>query len=415
MILKQAMASSPTSRLIAVLRVAGWLSERRARAWCIILALMTGLAAIGYVVTSKGGLDISGKPLGTDFVSFWTAADLALQGRAGSAYDPVLHEAAQRALFPEATNGYAAFFYPPTFLLLCLPLALLSYIPALALWLAAGFSALYTCLRSLLPQRWAILPILAFPGILTNLGHGQNGFVTAACFGWGMMLSRNRPFLAGMALGVLIIKPHLLIAAPIILLAARRWMMIAGGLTSGVLLLAMSWAILGNDAWRGFIDASPLARQTLEQGLVGPGKMQSVFSAARLMHGGLGLAYALQGLMALAAGILVARIARHRPDPMAELVLLVVATLLSTPFLLDYDLVCLALPLAWVAADAQRTGWFAWEKITLLMAYILPIVARPLATASGITVAPIVIATLLLVVVNRIRWRQTHRQLGASI
>jgi hypothetical protein len=78
-------------------------------------------------------------------------------------------------------------------------------------------------------HRWAILPILVFPGTLVNTGHGQNGFVTAACFGWSMVLSRRRPFLAGACLGFLVIKPHLLLAAPVVLLTARRWTVIAGG------------------------------------------------------------------------------------------------------------------------------------------------------------------------------------------
>jgi hypothetical protein len=393
------ITNAPT--VLAPLRVAEWLTANRARAWCRLLAVMVGVMVLASVVTAHHGIDRLGKPLGTDFVSFWTASQLALSGHPTAAYDPVIHQAAQRSLFPSAAGGYVAFFYPPTFLLLCLPLAALPYLPALAAWLAAGLVALITCLRRLLPERWAIFPILVFPGLLANAGHGQNGFVTSACLGWSMLLSNRRPFVAGMCLGLLVIKPHLLLVAPVALLAARRWAMLAGAVTSGLGLIAASWIVLGDAAWHGFLAVAPLARVTLEQGFVEPWKMTSVFAAVRLLHGSLDLAYTLQAIVAVSICIVVARCAVRRPGALAEGALLVAAIPLCTPFLLDYDLVCLALPIAFVAAEAQRTGWQPWEKIVLLAAYILPLAARPVAMGTGVPVAPLVILSLLLVVARR--------------
>ncbi len=68
---------------------------------------------------------------------------------------------------------------------------------------------------------------------------------------------------------------------------------------------------------------------------------------------------------------------------------------------MDYDLACLAIPIAWVAAEAQQTGWRPWEKIVLLAAYVLPVAARPFAMTTGLSIAPPVMVALLLVVANR--------------
>jgi hypothetical protein len=46
------------------------------------------------------------------------------------------HWAAEKALFGPA-QGYVAFFYPPPYLLICLPLALVPYFWSLAVWLIA--------------------------------------------------------------------------------------------------------------------------------------------------------------------------------------------------------------------------------------------------------------------------------------
>jgi hypothetical protein len=380
---------------------ADWLTAERARAWCVILAVFSALALLGWVGLSSGGLDRLGKPLGTDFVSFWTAARLAAGGDAALAYDPAAHLAAQRAAFPAARPDYYAFFYPPPFLLLCLPLALLPYLVALGVWLAAGLAALLACLRRLLPQRWAILPILAFPGLLVNAGHGQNGFLTAGCFGGGMILLERRPLLAGLCLGALVIKPQLAIAVPVALISARRWRAVIGAAISSVGLCTLSWLVLGTGAWRGFLAGAALARETMEQGLVDPAKLQSVFAAVRLVGGDTAIAYALQFPITLVTLVILGAVAARRPGGRAEGALLVAAAMLATPFVLDYDLVGLALPLAWVTLEAQFWGWRSWEKLVLLAVYVLPLVSRPLAMALHLPIAPLVLAALLLVVARR--------------
>ena len=387
-------------RLVAGMRDADWLTVERSRAWCRVLAVITALMVMAWIVTSHGGLDLWGKPLGADFVSFWTASRLAIDGHAALAYDPIAHVALQRSLFPTVHSGYYAFFYPPVFLFICFPLALLPFFPALIVWLSASFAVLFVCLRRILAQRWAILPIVAFPGVLINAGHGQNGFLSAACLGWNMLLLQRRPFISGLCLGALIYKPHLLLGAPIALLAARRWKVVAGAATSSMGLIVISWIVLGEDSWGGFLHASKLARETLEQGLVEPWKMQSAFAAVRLLHGSVMLAYVVQVPVTLAACALLGWIVAHRPGAPAEGALMVVATLLSTPFLLSYDLVCLALPIAWITAEAQLTAWYPWEKTVLLAAYVLPLISLVVGQA-GIPIAPVVLASLLVVVARR--------------
>jgi hypothetical protein len=384
---------------------ANWLSAERTRAWCRALAIVTAVVVVGYLATSAHGLDATGKPVGTDFVSFWSASRLALSGDPAMAYNLAAHPAAEAALFPVTAAGYVAFFYPPPFLLLCLPLALLPYLPALVVWLAAGFAVLVAGLRKILPQRWALLPILVFPAMVLNAGHGQNGFLTAACFAWNLVLSRRHPFWAGACLGLLVMKPQLLVGAPFGLLAARRWSAIAGAVTSAVILLGLSWIVLGADSWRGFWQVAPLARATLEQGLVEPWKLQSVFAAVRTLQGGVTLATAMQMLVSSAVIFALCRAVWARPGASAEAALIAAASPLCTPFLLDYDLALLAIPLAWMMAQTTGDGWRPFEKIVLLTAYALPALARPMAAAC-LPIAPLILLSLFAAVVSRAASKQ---------
>src|SRR4051812_38285636 len=89
----------------------------------------TAAALLPLFISATGTLDFMGRPLGTDFSSFWTAGRLALDGQASQAYDWRTHYAMQRA-----THGVDMFFpwsYPPIFLLVAAAVALLPYVPAL--------------------------------------------------------------------------------------------------------------------------------------------------------------------------------------------------------------------------------------------------------------------------------------------
>jgi hypothetical protein len=361
---------------------------------------VAGLIALG--ATSRAGVDRFGNPLGTDFVSFWTASRLALEGHIGTVYEPAAHEAVEQALFPAGNLGYYAFFYPPPFLLICLPLGLVSYSAALIVWLSIGLCGFLFCVYRMLAQRWVILAAIAFPAVWVNITHGQNAFLNSVCFGGFLLLSCRRSLWAGMCLGLMIFKPQLLLAAPFALLAARRWTVIAGAIASSAGLCLLSWQVLGADAWQGFLKNSSLARSTLEQGLVPPEKMQSLFAAVRVLHGGVTLAYISQILFSLAVSIILIRVAARRPGGAGEGALIVMACLLCTPFLLDYDLLLLAFPLVWIVSEARRTQWLPWEKIILFSAYLLPFISRVIAIRVGLPIAPAVMSALLWVVVRRI-------------
>ena len=386
--------------ILAALRDAEWLNGRRARVYPrLLLAASLGLALI-WIGAARGGIDLAGKPLGTDFLSFFAASALALQGRAADAYDVAAHWAAQKASFGP-TVSYSAFFYPPPYLLLCLPLALAPYFVSLIVWLAATGAAYWRVLRAWAGPRLDAAVLLAFPAFLVNAGHGQNGFLSAALIGAGALRLERRPIVAGLLFGALVYKPQLALMIPIALIASRRWTTFAAAALSAAALCAASCLIWGDSVWRGFFDASPLARAALEHNLVGNEKMQSVFAAVRLLHGPLALAYVAQGLTALAAAAALFWVQRRDFRGPSEAPALVAATLLASPFLLDYDLTLLAFPLSYLAREGFERGFAPFEKSVLVLAYLLPLASRLLAGGLDLPIAAPTIAATLYFVIRR--------------
>jgi alpha-1,2-mannosyltransferase len=393
-----AMPSS--SRLVTALREAPWLTRQRATAYGRILLVMGLGGLIGWVALSSGGLDRMGKPLGTDFIIFWTGSKLALSGHAAQVYDTAAYHAAQSRLFGRDV-GYFPFFYPPIYLLVCLPLALMPYFAALAAWLAVTGLAYWRVTRAWLGDRLGALPIAAFPAVLVNVGHGQNGFLTTALFGGATLVLDRRPIVAGILFGCMAYKPQLGLVIPLALVAAGRWRTIASAAATVLILAGLSTAVFGAESWRGFLAISPLARAALDQNLIGYAKLQSAFAAVRLLHGGLGLAYSIQLAVTFAACAGLVLLQRRSFHGGAEGPAMVTAALLASPYLLDYDLVLLAIPLAWMAREGVRTGFRPWEKLALLAGFVLPVVSRTIASGLGLPLAPLVIGALFVLVLRR--------------
>ena len=191
--------------------------------------------------------------------------------------------------------GWYAFFYPPVYLLFVLPLGLLPYYGALAVWLAATGAAYALTVRKFAGGAVGLLPILAFPAVFSTVGHGQNALLTTALFAGGALKLERRPLIAGLILGALCFKPQLALLVPLTLAVTGRWRALAGFFAGALILAGLSWLAFGAETWRAFPAENALARATLEQGLVDQAKIQSAFAALRVLGAPLAAAYGVAG------------------------------------------------------------------------------------------------------------------------
>ena len=381
---------------------AHWLTAQRARTYAAMLAaaMLAFVAGILGLTALHTIADPAAKPLGLDFDAFWAAAHLAAAGHPALAYAHQVNEAPARAATP-LPPGDLAFYYPPTFLLLLTPLGTLGYGAALAIFLATETILCLALLRRILPQRWAWLPLLGFPGFLMNALSGQNAALSASCFAAAAIWLETRPILAGAALGCLACKPQLAVCVPVALLAARRLRALAACAASAVTLAALSWLAFGTATWHGFLANAGNARADIETIAIKWPRMQSAFGALRLAGLPNTPAYAVQCLTSAAAIALLAWTASRRPGARLEAAGMATAALLFTPFLYDYDLALLCVPLACLLALAQPNGWRPWEKLLLTALYLLPLVARASGLLLGVTIGPVLVASLLVLLAKR--------------
>ncbi|MEW6641680.1 MAG: glycosyltransferase family 87 protein [Pseudomonadota bacterium] len=384
-----------------------WLTAERVRGYCLLLLAIATVGLMAWVALSHHMVDRNGKPLGTDFSSFYAAGALAREGGAAQAYDPVPHHGRQQQTFGAATPYYA-WQYPPIFLLVAAPLAALPYPAALALWQGATLLLyLWVIGRIVRPIRPAVGPVwllaaLAFPAVFINLGHGQNGFLTAALLGGAALMLPRRPLVAGVLFGLLAYKPQFALVIPLALVAGSCWRSVAAAVLTVAALAVATTLAFGIAPWQAFATSMDTSRRVLlEAGDVGFEKLQSAFAAVRLLGGGIPLAYAAQ---ALVSGLVIASIAwafRTLRDDGQKAALLLVGTLLASPHVLDYDLMVLGPAIAFAATSGFARGFRAGEISLLAAAWTVPLVARAVAGISAVPLGLLVVGGLYALLLRR--------------
>jgi hypothetical protein len=408
------------------LRSGDWLTRERIRLVAVALLIASAAGFLFLIVTAHGAVDRQGRPLGTDFSNVYAAGTYVLDGHAELAFDPVQQFARERAIFGDDTQFYG-WHYPPYFLFIAAALAKMPYGLALTVWQAltlalyllvigaivsplrrreeaeraaappaAGFRS--GTLFSLRNSEWLLLA-LAFPAVLINIGHGQNGFLTAALLGGALVALDCRPLLAGILLGLLVYKPQYGLMLPIVLAVSGRWRCFAAAAVTVVVVTIATTLTFGVAVWHAFAVFSEFTRTVVfEQGNTGWYKIQSVFAWARMWGAPIPLAYAVQGVALAAIGGALAWLWRSAAAYPLKAAALCLATILATPYSFDYDMMVLAPALAFLAVDGMARGFAPWEKTALAALWLTPVVARSVAQVSLIPLGvPAMLAVFILI------------------
>ena len=151
----------------------------------------------------------------------------------------------------------------------------------------------------------------------------------------------------------------------------------------------------------GFLGNLGYARRFLENGFLPFKKMPTIFAFVRLLGMPVSWAYVIHCAFAVGAVIIVWIVWRRSQNRNLRSAALMTATFLVSPYAFDYDLAWLAFPIAWLALDGLRNGWLRGEREVLVVAWLLPILMVPIATALSLLVGPIVLCCLLWITVRR--------------
>ncbi len=290
--------------------VVAWLTPRRVIVYSIVMLVFSALFVTIWAWVAHAFPERVPPRVGADFSVFWTASYLMLHGSPAQAYDFSAFSRLSAARFDTLRHGaFAPWLYPPTYLLLVTPLALLPFALAYPLFVALGVGVLGCAAWRVAglgavagASRAGALALVAAPCVFVTATLGQNAFLTASCAALAVYWAERRPLWAGLCIGLLSVKPQMALLFPFVLIAARAWRTLAWAALASAAFVALSVLVCGTESLRLFVASAGLARSiVLEHGVVFWLVSPTPFAALRLAGVPLNAAYAAHaGVAAIA-------------------------------------------------------------------------------------------------------------------
>jgi hypothetical protein len=377
-----------------------WLDTKRLRFYSIgaLVCYAVWLAAYFYkAVWHPGGYVV---PLAMDFLPFWSSSYLALHGHAADAYNVFTLEKIESDLISHPA-GVLPWLYPPTFLLFVYPFALLPWKVAAVTFLGGTCTLFVKGIHSIVPRREAILVALAFPGTALVIVLGQNGLLTASLAALGLVALPRRPVLAGIAFGILCMKPQLAVLFPLALVASRSWRALVSLCVTALAMLALAVAAFGTETLLASLHNMGMAQGFVENGRAALARVPSAFSLVKLAYGPAMVAYAAQEVSAIYAAVAVFLVWHRRAPYPLRAAVLVCASLMVSPYLFDYDLAWYGVITAWYVKHAIASGWKRGEREWLVLLWLMPIAGILLVKQVHFQFLPLISAVTLSMLLRR--------------
>jgi Glycosyltransferase family 87 len=249
-----------------------WLDRDRIRFLCWGLLVVTVLLMVISFATSDENHQTRFGSLGEDFAGFYYAGKILNGPTPEKLYDPVTQDEAYFEIFPtlrpdqDRPGRNLPYVHPPLIAFVFRPLARLPYPTAYAIWLlisaclyGAGLVVTWRVMPSI-PRGdriVAILLALTFEPFLMEcwLGGQLSAFAflcMALAFYWE---ETGRPILSGLALGLCLYKPTLVLLLLPMLVVGRRWWTLMGVCLTALALALLSLLTVGAQLSFGYIDA----------------------------------------------------------------------------------------------------------------------------------------------------------------
>ena len=379
-----------------------WLTAKRLHGHATILLACLWSLYIWNLAT-PGLRDRADNLKGTDFLHFYTLGCLARAHDGTDLYDMNAQAALAAQRVPEAAGIRYLPLYPPQVSIFFAPLGYVSYPVALIVWWSFCASVYFLCCYVMwracpnLRQHGALVFLLAaaFPPFVHLIAWGQTSALALLCFTVAFFALRNeQDFVAGLALGCLVFKPQLALAAAVLFFALARWKILVGALVGGIAQLGIGAAYYGWEPLREWWDRMRHVNAVMALLEPKPYQTHSLRTFWSMLLPWQPVSLGLYVLSSAVALYLVIICWKRDSVPFSlKYSALLFATVLIAPHLTVYDLVVLAPALLlladWVIGQSATSATRALATL-LYFVYALPLIG-PFARWTHIQ--PSVIAT----------------------
>ena len=231
-------------------------------AYCIGLIL-------GYALYIPGRT-MPGFPAGGpgDFIIYYTGARIIRDGNGGRLYDLDVQSQVQQTLLIQHgwkyEGGLLPYVNPPFLAGFLVPLSFVPLAYAFHIWNLLCILMLLFCIRTFLPgpavSRALLVRVviaLSFFPVFESLWQGQSSFVVLLAFTLCYRsLRKHADGEAGIALALGLLKPQLIVVPAATFLFLRRWRTVTAFGLAGIVLVLLSWILVGTDGLVSYLKLS---------------------------------------------------------------------------------------------------------------------------------------------------------------
>jgi len=336
-------------------------------AWFLVIAI----ALTGWFVVIK---PLRADILDNDLTLIYIGVQIALEHGWSHIYSlPLQHDLFTQLRPHAAFNDGERFVSPPPYAWVVLPFTVLGPAGAVYAWLAISLASLGAAWRLAAPGRWPVrilwlLAALAWYPVLYGLSLAQPAlFVVLIVAAAWRLAENNKPYLAGIVLGLSAIKPQLALLLPLTLLFAGRWQVAVSWAATAAILALASLAVIGSQGLSDYLSLLNEAQRVTNN---------RYFTLAYVL-GPETLSYVAQGVVVVAASA-AAYINRHASHARIFALGLVATTLGATYWhLQDFTILVLA---AWLFWRTDPPAWQRWWLLVIVLAaeFAWPLTPLPL-------------------------------------
>jgi len=303
----------------------------------IILGLIFSKVSIenGFPIHRRGVV------FGSDFMNMWHFGKAALSDVPGLWYDNALYNAHLQTHIADYPEQYLS--YPPHVMLLAAPFGLMGYKTALAVFCSLSALCYYYATRDIFKTGIMRLALWVMPTIALTLVAGQLSVLLAAAFIVIFRTLDSRPWIAGLLIALMTVKPQIGFIFPVFLLATGRYKVFGFASLFSVIFIGSSVAIYGVSVWEMFLQTRIGEQMELLLHIhpMTRGWMPSVAVNAGIAGFGpqaMGVIHIAAALMAI--GFMIWGV-RQTGDKFLQYALFLTVSFVATPYLMIYDTVIL--------------------------------------------------------------------------
>ena len=313
-----------------------------------------------------------GPVIGGDYIVFHQAASTAPAEMAGL-YDFETLNARLASTFPAYEDPFGlAWAYPPTMFLALAPFGWMPYAAAYGFWVFGGVGLFAYLAYRQWPTALGVLFVVAAPAVFQTAITGQTGLFAASLFFLAAFAPDKRPLVAGLAAGLLTVKPQLGLLIPLAYIACGAWRAFGVAALTSISFAGASFLAFGVAPWEAFFAHAGGHGELLAQSIFPVQKLTSVFGAIVTMGAPIWFAGLVQGAAFIGLAGFVIYYWRRSEDDLLKFAVLAGASVLATPYVFYYELPVVMMAMFLVTGRAVRDGWLPYEGVAIAALWLWP-------------------------------------------